>query len=257
MHLKVPGFLSSPSSPTLAHQNAISSPSVEMALLGPGYGLILPFLFLFTIPIALLAALTTTIAFSILLFRVSLVYIELALTIIPNYFLGTKSTRQTLPNGTSTATVTPTRRRKRRTSSMTALSGSTTPTPAGSAQHIRDYEGVGGWRLGPPSDDDDIWTKINSRLELPAEHGRRHQRSLTSGSIPGEGRQRRNLSSETMMNTGKVRTPPSVVFAGDSFFPQMPPSPGALRRTSSGLTGASVSSASSKASSMLNMKQQR
>jgi hypothetical protein len=63
------------------------------------------------------------------------------------------------------------------------------------------------------------------------------------------------MSSEMMMNTAKVRTPPSVVFAGDSFFPQMPPSPGALRRSSSGLTGLSVSSASSKASSMLNMKQ--
>lgn len=135
------------------------------------------------------------------------------------------------------------------------VSGSTTPTPTAavlgmnpSANHLRDYEGVGGWRLGPPSDDDDLWTKINSRLELPAEHGRRHQRSLTSGSIPG---QKRVMSSEMMMmNTARARTPPSVVFAGDSFFPQMPPSPGALRRSSSG-----VSSGSSKASSVLSMKQ--
>lgn len=241
-----------------------------MALLSPGYGLILPFLFLFTVPIAILAALTTTIAFSILLFRVTLVYIELALTIIPNYFLDSSNPdpQRLLAGARSPSSEsTPARRRRRRPSSTAALSGSTTPTPIGSnpnsqnnnnaQQHVRDYEGVGGWHLGSPSSDDDIWTKINSRLELPADHGRRHQRSLTSGSVPG---QRRNMSSEkimTMGNTSKARTPPGgAVFIGDSFFPpQMPPSPGALRRTSSGLTGASVSSGSSKASSMLNMKQ--
>ncbi|KIN08464.1 hypothetical protein OIDMADRAFT_85004, partial [Oidiodendron maius Zn] len=166
-----------------------------MALLSPGHGLILPFIFLFTIPIALLAALTTVLAFSILLFRVTLVYIELALTIIPNYLLGTKSTSQSLPNATSSVTTASSSRRRRRRGSSAVVSGSTTPTPTAavlgmnpSANRIRDYEGVGGWRLGPPSDDDDLWTKINSRLELPAEHGRRHQRSLTSGSIPGQKR---------------------------------------------------------------------
>lgn len=236
-----------------------------MALFNPGHGLILPFLFLFTVPIALFAALTTIIAFSILLFRVTLVYIELALTIMPNYFLGpsTHSRRSYAVSGAKSPTLssTPSRRRRRRPSSTAALSGTTTPTPGGpsqvfnSHQRVRDYEGVGGWRLGPPSDDDDLWTKINSRLELPAEHGRRHQRSLTSGSMPG---QKRIMSSEMMMmNSSKARTPPSVVFGGDSFFPPMPPSPGALRRSSSGLTGVSVSSGSSKASSMLNMKQQK
>jgi hypothetical protein len=226
-----------------------------MALLSPGYSLILPFLFLFTIPIALLAALTTTLAFSILFLRVTLVYIELALAIIPNYFLGDKASAQNLQNARFSASAIPSARRRRPRGSSTVVSGSTTPTPGGAVSglnlhvnHIRDYEGVGGWRLGPPSDDDDLWTKINSRLELPAEHGRRHQRSLTSGSIPG---QKRVMSSEMMMmNTGRARTPPSVLFAGDSFFPQLPPSPGALRRSSSG-----VSSGSSKASSVLSMKQ--
>ena len=232
----------------LATWDAVALPSTDMALFSPSYGLVLPFLFLFAIPITLLAALTTTLAFSILLFRVTLVNIELAIAIIPNYLLGAKPTAQSHPSARSSTT-----RRRRRRGSSTMVSGSTTPTSTGAvpglnpnANHMRDYEGVGGWRLGPPSDDDDLWTKINSRLELPAERGRRHQRSLTAGSIPG---QKRVMSSE-MMNTAWARTPPSVAFAGDSFFPQMPPSLGALKRSSSG-----VSSGSSKASSVLSMKQ--
>jgi hypothetical protein len=218
-----------------------------MAFLNPGYGLILPFLFLFTIPIALLATLTTIIAFCILIFRVTLVYIELALTVIPHYILGSEpAAAAALTRANPPAAASHSRRKPRRT-------GSITPIPGGSGQtlahHIRDYEGVGGWRLGPPSDDDDLWTRINSRLELPADHGRRHQRSLTSGSITA---QRKSWSPEAMM---RARTPPNVAVSGDSFFPQMPPSPGALRRSSSGLTGASLSSASSKASSVLSMKQ--
>lgn len=230
-----------------------------MTFFNPGYGLILPFLFIFTIPLAILAALTTTLAFCILLFRVTLVYVELALTVLPQYLLGSSPPSRTRPHANSITG----RRRKRRTSSTVTISGgSITPVAGGSGlglnQHIhpiRDYEGVGGWRLGPPSDDDDLWTKINSRLELPADHGRRHKRSLTAGSMSGDGRQRRTFSFETVMNSAKARTPPSVVLGSDGFFPLMPPSPGALRRTSSGLTGASISSGSSKASSVLNLKQ--
>ena len=61
-----------------------------MALLYPSYSLILPFLFIFTIPIAIFATITTTLAFSILLFRAILIYIELAFAVIPYYLLGAK-----------------------------------------------------------------------------------------------------------------------------------------------------------------------
>ena len=108
---------------------------------------------------------------------------------------------------------------------------------------------MGGWRLGDASDDDTIWTNINSRLELPAHHERRHQRSLT-----GETKFR-SFSPE--MNTARARTPPThgTVFAGDGYFPQVPTSP-KLKRSASGITGASNSSGSSKASStVLSMKQ--
>lgn len=117
----------------------------------------------------------------------------------------------------------------------------------------RDFEGVGGWRIGDPSDDDALWTNINSRLELPAHHERRHKRSLTGGSAPGEGKDR-SYSPEA--NMSKARTPPTYgyVFAGDGYFPQVPTSP-RLKRSASGITGASTSSGSSKGSSVLSMKQ--
>jgi len=157
--------------------------------------------------------------------------------------------------------VIPVRRRKRRSSSSSALSaGSITPVAgenslglSQSVGAIRDYEGVGGWRLSELSDDDALWTKINSRLELPADHGRRHYRSLTSGSISGDGK--RAASPEALMNTSRARTPPSTVFAGDGYFPQvLPSSPRALKRTASALTGSSGSPGSSKGSSILSMK---
>lgn len=229
-----------------------------MALLNPVYSLILPFLFVFTIPIAIFATITTTIAFSILLFRVALIYIELAFAVIPYYLLGPKTITQTLQPTKATPTPVPVRRRKRRSSSSSALSaGSITPiandSSLGLSQSVgatRDYEGVGGWRLGDTSDDDTMWTKFNSRLELPADHGRRHHRSLTA-----EVRLNRSYSPEAVMNTSRARTPPSTVIAGEGYFPQVPASPRALKRTTSVLTGNSGSSGSSKGSSMLSMKQ--
>jgi hypothetical protein len=243
-----------------------------MTLLNPAYGIILPFLFICTLPLAVFATFTTFVAFSILLFRVILVYIELGLAVIPYYLLGLKTTPKPsisrTKSFTSPGTVPGVRRRKRRSSTSSNLSGGTiTPVPGdtglGLSQSIgatRDFEGVGGWRIGDPSDDDALWTNINSRLELPAHHERRHhRRSLTSGSVPGEGRKNyREGSPEAVMNTSRARTPPSygagTVFAGDGYFPQVPTRP-RLKRSASGITGTSNSSSSSKGSSVLGMKQ--
>ena len=51
---------------------------------------------------------------------------------------------------------------------------------------VRDFEGVGGWRIPGTVDEDVLWTSMNSRLELPAivDGGRHfHHRSRTSGSL--------------------------------------------------------------------------
>ncbi|KAF8859096.1 hypothetical protein BDZ45DRAFT_650521 [Acephala macrosclerotiorum] len=220
-----------------------------MALLNPIYSLILPFLFFFTIPIAILASITTACAFSVLLFRVIIVYIELVLAVIPYYLLGAKSTAKQLQRTKSLTNTSGGRRKRRRgsTSSNVSATGIITPVSSDSVMGLsagptRDYEGVGGWRIDNPSDDDALWTKINSRLELPADHVRRHHRSLTSSSIPGGiSRVNRSYSPETVMNTSRARTPPSSAIVGEGYFPHVPISPKASKRNSSA-TGSSTSS---------------
>lgn len=59
-----------------------------MALINPVHGLVVPFLCVFTIPLAIFAGITTTFAFSVLMFRVAVVYIDIALALIPQYFTG-------------------------------------------------------------------------------------------------------------------------------------------------------------------------
>ncbi len=228
------------------------------------YSLTLPFLFVFTIPIAILASITTTLAFSILIFRVLLVYIELAFAVIPFWIFGLKQSGQVLRGSKafSSPPSVPARRRKRRGSTNSSLSATGTITPIpGDAMRFnqsigatRDFEGVGGWRLDNPSDDDDsLWTKINSRLELPADHGRRHHhRSPTSGSNPSDLWLNRGYSAEATMNTSRPRTPPSGP-TGDGFPPQTPISIKRSKRTASAHT--SGSSGSSGRSSVMSMKQ--
>jgi len=227
------------------------------------YSLTLPFLFVFTIPIAILASITTTLAFSILIFRVLLVYIELAFAVIPYWILGPKQSGQVVQGTKASPSPpsVPTRRRKRRGSTCSSLSATGTITPiSGDAMRFsqsigasRDFEGVGGWRLDNPSDDDDsLWTKINSRLELPADHGRRHHRSLTAGSNPSDLKLNRGYSPEAVMNTSRPRTPPSGPI-GDGFSPQIPISTKRSKRTAS--THTSGSSGSSGKSCVMSMKQ--
>ena len=240
-----------------------------MALLNPVYGLILPFLFLFTIPIAIIASITTTLAFSILAFRVVLIYIELAFAVIPHYLLGTVNNPKSLDRNTAlpNSSALPSKRRKRRSnssSSSLSAAGSTTPIQgenslglSQSVGHIRDYEGVGGWRLdNPDNEDDGLWTRINSRLELPADHVRRHHRSLTSGSMPGDTRLNWNYNPEAMMNTSRMRTPPSsAAGVGEGYFPLMAAAPKISKKTAAISSAPSVSSGSSKGSSVLSLKQ--
>lgn len=241
-----------------------------MALFDYTYNFVIPFILLFSIPLAIFAAITTTLACSILLFRVLLVYAELAVAVIPHYLLGLATPKQSLPHikSFSNPAAVPARRRKRRSSGGSGASGGSL-TPVGSDVNIglnqsigpqRDFEGVGGWRLDVPSEDDSLWTSFNSRLELPADHVRRHRRSLTSGSMPGEQRRGdRSYSPEATMtspNTSRARTPPTPMTAGEGYFPSQPGSPKVLKKTLSNMTSTSLSSGSSKGSGGLSMKQQ-
>ncbi|KAF4982733.1 hypothetical protein FZEAL_1686 [Fusarium zealandicum] len=245
-----------------------------MALLNPVYAFVVPFLFVVTVPLAVFAGITTTVAFSVLILRVLAVYIDVALSFVPHYLGGRKihqySPRSyrphhhlgddapapgslfnnTIPSSSSSAALESSLRRRRQRPSSSALSAAGTATPVsekgfGIAPSIgpeRDFEGVGGWRLGG---DDDTWTTINSRLELPDKqhHGRNHHRSPSGPTTPGEGgylmmkgRTRSPEAKRSSPNSSRTRTPsgPRVAFGSKSFadgyFPSLKTSPKGLKR---------------------------
>ncbi|RKU47174.1 hypothetical protein DL546_007502 [Coniochaeta pulveracea] len=241
-----------------------------MAIPNPIYGIVLPFLCLFTLPLAIFAGITTALAFCVLMFRVVLVYVDIALSLVPLYLLGragpahaqqhhrglsapygqgqwsptpttptgTDGSGLASPSGRSSPLRSPTLplgywpvttghrstlgspilgRRSRRPSLSANSAGAITPgkdaaadvtipfafpstTTSSTSGIARDFEGIGGWRLGQEADDDSDWAKINSRLELPLERMSRqsgqesshHYRTPTVGSTgvpvtPGEG----------------------------------------------------------------------
>lgn len=192
-----------------------------MALLNPVYVFIVPFLFVVTLPLAVFAGITTTLAFSVLIFRVIFVYLDIALSLVARSFAGllkhkhgpfrhvSSSSDASAYNSLSPSASTSLLRRQRRRRPSTASvmsAGSATPAsdvglgliPSVGAE--RDFEGIGGWRDGDENDDE-VWTTINSRLELPdRQHNRNHHRTLSGGpTTPGEG--------SFLMMKGRTRSP--------------------------------------------------
>ncbi|MCJ1340758.1 hypothetical protein MMC09_006054 [Bachmanniomyces sp. S44760] len=182
-----------------------------------------PVILIVSIPLTYFAIVTTSLAFSTLLIRVLMVYIELAISIIQNQFSSPSiSTPPSSPTSTKTSLPTKSRQGSLRrsstsSSSKTTSSGTLTPrtleAPWNNTQSFynlaspnpnRDYEGVGGWRIessDEPNDPDNLYTSLTPRLELPATASpilanssapvvptdpkkRKHRRSLTSGARP-------------------------------------------------------------------------
>ncbi|KAL7797129.1 hypothetical protein V8C43DRAFT_278212 [Trichoderma afarasin] len=243
----------------MIHQLFCLKSRIPMALLNPIYACIVPFLIVTTIPLAIFAGITTTFAFSVLIFRVFVVYLDIALSLVSQSLshLTESATKAHLrpprtPSSSSSVhsrnnSVSPSasstllkRHRRRRPSSSVYSAGSATPAsdiglgliPSVGAE--RDFEGVGGWRLG---DDDEAWTTINSRSELPDRlHDRNHRRTLSGGPTGAtdggflmmKGRARspeKRMVSTASPNSSKVRAPsaPRLGMPGsnqtDSYFP--------------------------------------
>lgn len=149
-----------------------------------------PLLLLLSIPLMISAFFTTIAAFSTLLFRVLLVYADLAAVLIKNqllYHQSSKSASSIWP--ARGGRVSPQRDRRRSSSDDPhAFGGSRTPKSTESSglgiystgSMHRDFEGVGGWRIPNSEGEDVLWTSMNSRLELPAFGDRHHRRSITS-----------------------------------------------------------------------------
>lgn len=180
-----------------------------MGLFNPLHALIIPSFFLITIALAILAAITTALAFSVLLLRALVVYIDILLSLIPSRrFQGVP--HRPLPRHPSSPTLTSPSRKaahhRRRRSSASGISGGSTSSiserglgliPSIGAE--RDYEGIGGWRVGGEQDDE-LWTTVNPKLD------RHHLRTPSGGgpTTPGEG-------GYLMMKGRSPRTPETVV----------------------------------------------
>ena len=119
------------------------------------YILLSPILLLISIPLSLLAALTTTLAFSTLFFRALLVYAELGAVLIQNQFVSQHANEKTLAPTRSTLAVAegnqPRHKSRRSSAGSGSNGGSTTPGVPDTSFSIysgngavRDFEGVGG-----------------------------------------------------------------------------------------------------------------
>ncbi|KAK1237777.1 hypothetical protein MKX07_003613 [Trichoderma sp. CBMAI-0711] len=247
-----------------------------MALLNPLYALVVPFLLVTTIPLAIFAGITTTFAFSILILRVFIVWLDIALSLVsqslshltessssssaaklhlrpPRPSSSSPSSSSSIHSRTNSvspsasSTLLKRHRRRRPSSSVYSAAGSATPASdiglglIPSVGPERDFEGVGGWRLGDDNDenddDDRLWTTINSRYELPDRmHDRNHRRSLSGGPAGAadgggflmmKGRARspeQRLVTPASPNSSKARAPSAPRLMGganqnDGYFP--------------------------------------
>ncbi|RMZ70058.1 hypothetical protein GMOD_00000103 [Pyrenophora seminiperda CCB06] len=235
-----------------------------------------------SIPLAVLAVFTTSIAILFLSFRALQVYFDLAIAVIsawltpssPNHI---SSHRSSL---VASAQQSPSHHRQRSSTVSTASSHDTTvpsmhtsrllkhknnslSTLVGTGELTRDFEGVGGWRVAGDDDEEALWMGINSRLQLPAEAPRRHKRSATGGASPS---QRWSVSSEALRMSpvqSRSRTPVRFVMDDESgYFPPQYTATGRRLSTSSNIrqhrrrksgSGSSISSTSSNGSMGLTM----
>lgn len=226
--------------------------SFDLNMWNPVYALAPFVLLMVSIPLAVLAVITTSIAVMILAARVFVVYIQLTVALIGAYFSpATSSTTQkpinpsrqpprtTSPGGTS-----PSRERRHRNKIISSASSQETIVPAARSAHptnnsgslnafsrpseaTRDFEGVGGWRAPGDEDEEALWMGMNSRLQLPTDAPRRYSRSLSGATSPGL---RISTSTEAIRMSpvhSRARTP--VRFAvddEDDYFPPQPPPAG-------------------------------
>jgi hypothetical protein len=243
-----------------------------MAIFNPVYALVIPSLFVVTVPLAILAGITTTLAFSVLILRVIVVYLDIALSLLPQSLASLhrrdivdaaaspsphklpepRSSSPTLSSSSLKQQHALRRRRRRPSSTASAISGggsaSSMVSVAGGGERgglglipsigpERDFEGIGGWRVGGDAVDDEVWTTVNPKLEMPERpfgpHYHHHHRTPSSGgpTTPGEGgylmMRTRNRSPEirtgaaiaarapSSPNSSRARTPtgPRLAFA--------------------------------------------
>lgn len=202
--------------------------STPLYLLGP------PLLFIVSFPLAIFAAITTSLALSLLAARASMVYFELAVALLhasifpeppkpmPRRVAPPPSSPRIRRTSTASQDIAPAARLHRKSGSSASLLNASIPASA------RDYEGVGGWRYYEGEEEEALWMGMNKRLELPLTlpPGRRHQRRHTGEEPrwPGSPEVFRMSPLQSRMRTPQ-RTPkrtasPAEEAEGDEYFPK-------------------------------------
>ena len=234
-------------------------PSSPLSLFGA------PLLFVASLPLAILAAFTTSVAVSLLAIRVSVVYLELGVALVhaslfpepakpvPRRVVPPPSPPRVRRIGASPQDVAPAARlgKSRRSGSSTSLVGVGIDQRAAA----RDFEGVGGWRYyeGDKDEDEAIWMGMNRRLQLPLAlpPGRRHQRRHT-GEDPrwsGSPETLRMSPLQSRMRTPQ-RTPKATATPNDDedYFPALRPLSTAVEPLGVGVHSMSAGGSSSSSS---------
>ncbi|KAL8918308.1 MAG: hypothetical protein Q9172_005467 [Xanthocarpia lactea] len=180
--------------------------------------LLYPLLLFITAPLLLFAFITTIAASVTLLFRVSLVYADLAAVLIKTQLLHHQTSLPASPPPPSKRhrASSPPSQRRSSSSSESQIFGGGSRTPksiessglaiysAGSMQ--RDFEGVGGWRIPDTKDEDALWTSMNARLELSGftEGSLRHHRRASGASATTTIRAAGMLDQQQQQQQGRV-----------------------------------------------------
>jgi hypothetical protein len=175
---------------------------IEVNFWNPVYALA-PFVLLsVSIPLAILAVITTSIAISLLACRAFAVYVQLLVAIVgawidPEPPKMTTTPRQS-PSSRSPEVSSPDRQRhlhsRSASSQDTVIPSARASWPSSGGMFLpippvneipRDFEGVGGWRTPGNDDEEALWLGMNSRLHLSGDTPmRRHQRRKSGGSSP-------------------------------------------------------------------------
>lgn len=235
--LAAPQAPRAPTTPTMLFR--LGTVSIELNPWNPLYA-VAPFIIVtVSIPLAIFAVVTASIALSLLAFRGFIVYTQLGTALLGAWLspTPTKPVAQRHQPPSPDRTSPPRNRNRRRSSNGSGTSQDTIVPPtrlgpkSGSFTYLlgeggltRDYEGVGGWRDTGNEDEEALWMGINSRLQLPAAPtGRRHQRRHTGGQSPS---QRWSWSPEAFRMSpvqSRARTPNRVianeVYDNGDYFP--------------------------------------
>lgn len=168
-----------------------------------------PILFIFSVPLLLLSAVTFALSAAILSFRVFIVYAGIALAVAQSRLLNGKGT-------SSLTTAPPSNGQSLADSSSAADHGLATLyedlDAQGGVSTNRDFEGVGGWKVELPTEDDAAWSP-HTPYSGPPSPSRHHKRSNTSSLIPKSP----GLPLSPVQLT-KVRSEPSAFGARGEYF---------------------------------------